>query len=417
MDTCLMPADCFVTISKADLSDHNRSILTILYQPIIGSIAISLYFTLWSYIDEVSSISLSHHTLMNNMHLSLDQIKDARIKLEAMGLIKTYLKNESINSYVYLLYPPLEAYKFLNNPILNTTLYNNVGRREYERIIKHFKEPNINLKGYYDVSSKFNDVFESRVDDNIITTQIKENTPNDIMFKPNIDLNNVLSFIPSDILDSKSLIPSIKELIYKIAFIYNYSDEQISEIIRNSVDISHHIDKEKLKQNARKFYKFEHLGKLPTLAYKNQPEYLRKKTLDTSLKAKMIYTFDTTSPYEFLYSKNGNKPSKNDIKVLEMLILDFQFPPGVVNVLIDYILRINNKSLALPYVNAIASQWKRNNILTVEDAMNFASNEYNKKKTNTKYKKITKKPDWFDEVITENTATAEEIKNFEESLK
>ena len=47
------------------------------------------------------------------------------------------------------------------------------------------------------------------------------------------------------------------------------------------------------------------MGKLPSIIYKNQPEYLRKENLDTSNRDRMIYQFETTSPYDFINSKSS----------------------------------------------------------------------------------------------------------------
>jgi len=52
MNTNLLPADTFVVINKTILNDQDRKILVMLYQPIIGTVATNLYFTLWSYFDK-----------------------------------------------------------------------------------------------------------------------------------------------------------------------------------------------------------------------------------------------------------------------------------------------------------------------------------------------------------------------------
>ena len=52
MKYLVLPADTYVVINKTILSDQDRNILYLLYQPIIGSIAINLYFTLWSCLDQ-----------------------------------------------------------------------------------------------------------------------------------------------------------------------------------------------------------------------------------------------------------------------------------------------------------------------------------------------------------------------------
>ena len=53
----ILPADSYVVINKSLLNDNDRLVLTMLYQPIIGSVALSLYFTLWSDLNKMSIMS------------------------------------------------------------------------------------------------------------------------------------------------------------------------------------------------------------------------------------------------------------------------------------------------------------------------------------------------------------------------
>ena len=128
----ILPADTYVVINKSVINNEDRKILNMLYQPIIGPLPVMLYFSLWSDLDKLELISeeYTHHHLVVNMHLTLDEIVFARKKLEAIGLLKTYYREENVNNYVYELYSPLSASEFLNHPILNIVLYNNVGKKE-----------------------------------------------------------------------------------------------------------------------------------------------------------------------------------------------------------------------------------------------------------------------------------------------
>ena len=420
----LMPADTYVVCNKTILKDQDRKILTMLYQPIIGSIAINLYFTLWDNLDrtEILSCTFTHHILMCSMRIKLEDIIEAREKLEAMGLIKTYIKKDTVNHYIYELYSPLSAYDFINNPILSTTLYNNIGALEYNKTISYFKIPKLNLIGYENITCTFQEVFvsSSLVDLETVQNDIRKSQTLGLSILPTIDFNNILSSIPEEILNYRSITIPVKEFVYKLAFIYNLNDDCMIELIRNSINEKHTIDKNLLRDNCRNYYQFEHSGKLPSLIYRNQPEYLRKPAGDTSPRAKMIYTFETISPYDFLCSKNnGVAPSKRDLKIVEMLLIDYELKPGVINVLIDYVLRISNNKLIPSYVSAIADQWRKSKIETVEGAMNIAEKEYQKKqKKGTNHtKELEKKPEWFDKVIEEDTATDEEIRAFEEKLR
>ena len=413
MKYTVLPADSYIVINKTILNNQDRNILFQLYQPIIGSIAINLYFTLWSNLDRnnIISTNYTHHYLMSNMRLKLEDIMEAREKLEAIGLLCSYVKKGNINEYIYELYSPLSAYDFLNNPILSITLYNHVGEKEYKKILDLYKEMSFNLKDYENVTLKFSDVFEAVNTEFEVNTDIKKKNSIDININTDFDLNEVLSLIPDEVLN-KNITNDTKELIYKLYFIYNFDYEEMSEVIRNSISIKHIINNELLKENAKKYYSFENKGKLPSIIYKNQPEYLRTKVSDTSLKSKMIYQYDTLSPYEFLCMKNGtDKISKTETSLLEMLLIDYDLKPGVVNVLLDYVLKINNNKLVKNFVSTIASAWKKNKIETVKTAMEQATMDY-------KYKKDKKidQPSWLGKDNKSSKASKEEIEELEKLM-
>lgn len=421
----VLPADTYVVVNKTILSDQDRKLLTMLYQPIIGSVATNLYFSLWSNLDrnEIMSTEYTHHYLMSNMQLNLDEIIEARERLEGIGLIKVFYKEANINHYIYELYSPVSSYEFFNNPILNTAFYSNVGKQEYDKIVAYFSIPKLNVKDYQEITCSFHEIFAScaltPIENN---NNIKRLNRLGISFNPNIDLNNILSSIPEEIINISGITKETKEFLYKIAFIYNLDDESFASIIRASINERHLIDKKLLRDNCRKYYSFENSGKLPSLVFRNQPEYLRKPAGDVSKRAKLIYMFETTSPYDFLTLKNHNaKPTKSELSILEMLIIDFNLNPGVVNVLIDYVLKINENKLVKAFVEVIASQWKRSNIETVEEAMKIAEREYKKKKTKVstvKQKRVLEEtPEWFNQNIEANEVSDEEALAFKEKLK
>ncbi len=420
----VLPADTFIVVNKTTLNSSDRNILMLLYQPIIGSQAISLYYTLWSYLDksELLSNEWTHHHILRDMMISNSEFIDARVKLEAVGLIKTYVKKGNINNFVYELYSPISASEFINNPLLNMALFNAIGKLEYERAISYFKVPKINLREYDDITSKFSDVFafsNEPINDNLIY-DIKKSSYRKLEILSKIDINTILSLISDELLNKKSITKDTKEFLYKISYIYNYDNDDMIELIRNSISIKHTIDKKMLQENANKYYRYDNMGKLPSIIYKNQPEYLRKESLDTSNRSRMIHLFETTSPYDFINSKcKTGSPTSSDLSLISYLLIDLNLKPGVVNVLVDYVLKINNNKLIKSFVEVIASQWSKSGIETVEDAMKIAEEEYKKKKNvkKVKTKEASDTPEWFNKDIKEEEATQDEIRKLESRLK
>ena len=421
----ILPADTYVVVNKTVIREDDRRLLTMLYQPIIGYTAVSLYFTLIDDLDELKRISndLNHHHLMSIMQLRLEDIMIAREKLEAVGLLKTYLKKGNVNNYVYLLYSPISANEFFNHPILNIVLYNNIGKKEYLKRQEMFKVPRVRLTDYEDVSRKFNEVFKSSTLKPFeVIEDIEKREEGTIILDDMIDFNLLIASIPNGLVSNRCFNEDAKKLINNLSLVYNIDTERMSGLVRASLNEKGLIDKTLLRKNCRNYYSFENVGNLPTLVYQTQPDYLKKPVGDNSKWAKMVYTFENTSPYDYLRSKyKGAEPTKRDLQLIEELMIDQKLSAGVVNVLISYALKVNNQKLNRNYLETIAGQWKRLNIETVEEAMKLTEKEYKKMKkianttikSKTTVKKNTKEeilPDWFDKEV-EASSVNEEEKN------
>ena len=425
----ILPADTYVVINKTVIDDSDRKLVSMLYQPIIGYSAVSLYFTLLDDLDksEVMSGDLSHHHLMSLMQLKLDDIVMAREKLEACGLLKTYYKEGSVNQYVYLIYSPMSAHEFFNHPILNVVLYNNLGKQEYDRIVNYFKLPRINLKDYEDITSSFDEVFTScRGNFFCVDEEIKKKEKNPLKISSNIDFDMLISSIPNSMVNDKCFSKENRELIDTLSFTYQLDTLAMQGLVRDSLNEKGMIDKNLLRKSCREYYQFEHQGELPTVIYRKQPEYLKKPLGDQSKWAKMVYTFENLTPYQFLKAKyKGAEPTDRDKRLIENLLLDQKLNPGVVNVLIAYVLKINHEQLKKSYVETIAGQWKRLNIETVEDAMKVCEKEHKKMKglLNKNKSKVTKEvkeaklPAWFDKELDNVETTPEEEEELNKILK
>ena len=123
-DVNILPADTFLVVNRTILSENDRKIITMLYQPIIGSLATSLYFSLWSDLDKTELVSeeFSHHHLMTSLRIKLEQIIVARKKLEAIGLLKSYVKKEGeYNNFVYELFAPISASDFFTKLLFTSS--------------------------------------------------------------------------------------------------------------------------------------------------------------------------------------------------------------------------------------------------------------------------------------------------------
>lgn len=413
----LLPADMYTVVSKTILNLEDRDNLIMLYEPIMGPLAVSLYLTLWRDLKNNSfkSEEYNHHHLMCLMKLDLKSIKEARCALESLGLLKTYVKKGDIYSYVYELYSPMSPREFLNHPVLNVVLYNNIGKMEYEAIKKSYEKKSMSLSEYEDITSSLNMTF---VSSNVLpevdaTERVKQN----IQAKNVIDFDMLIASIPKDILNEKAFNKRTRELIENLAFVYNLDTIKFSEIIRNVINERGFIVAEELRKLARNYYTYHNNGKLPTLVYKEEKTGILE---NMSKRDKIIYVFENTKPYDFLKSKyHGVTPTNRDLKLLETLCCDLNLKPAVVNVLIDYVLKKNDNKLNKNFVETIAGQWVRSGVKTAREAMSLAEKEQKKliAKAPTNIKTPEDVPVWFKTEIKRNEATLEEQKELEELMK
>lgn len=425
----ILPADTYTVVNKTIITDKDLKVVSMLYQPIIGYTAVCLYLTLINDLNNQDLISddLTHYHLMTTMQLRLDDIIIAREKLEAIGLIKTYLKKGNVNQYVYLLFSPVSQNEFFNHPILNIVLYNNIGKKEYDKLVSFFKVPKINLHEYEDITHSFDEVFTSRA--GTIRKEIEDITKRDtsnILINKGVDFNLLISGIPDSQVSKNCFNDETRKLINNLSFIYNLDTLDMQGIVRECINEKGLIDKTLLRKSCRDYYQFDNTGNLPTLIYNKQPDFLKKPEGDNSKWAKLVYTFENITPYQLLKARyKGAEPTDRDKRLIENLMIDQKLNPGVVNVLISYVLQVNDQQLKKSYVETIAGQWKRLNIETVEDAMKLTMKEHKKLKKiiKPKEKKITKTdntqdlPIWFNKENEVAETSEEDVEELDKILK
>ena len=235
----LLQADIYTVINQSILTEQDKKVLISLYEPIIGSLAISLYLTLWQDLDRAELISsdLTHHHLSVTLKESLAKILQARQSLEALGLLKSSIKkNDNINEYLYELYSPLTPYEFFNHPVLSILLLNNIGEIEYNMLVNYYKKITISKKDYEEITSTMNETFKS------VTPYEKDNEEIRRKNKLNINVSNLIDFelleqsLPRGLINDKTLNKRTKELINQLAFVYNIDTLKMVECIRLVID-------------------------------------------------------------------------------------------------------------------------------------------------------------------------------------
>lgn len=449
--TEIIPVDRFIVHSNNVLSDFDRRVVTTLYQPLIGSGALSLYMTLWNELEKQKAWGeeMTHYALMVTMGVPLKDIYKNRLKLEAIGLLNTYVsEGEDTRKFVYEILPPLSPERFFDDTILAVFLFRQLGSTKYVEVRNTFLSQKLDISTYKSITSSFHDVFESIPPDGILQLDtvakgedevlLSDKTEQDIYIsEETFEFDLFLEGLSDSIIPRKSITDKVKEAVIRLAFLYGMNHIEMKNIIMGAIMPDDSIDIEVLRKQARDRYQFVNGNQLPMIVERRQPEKYQEMSVKepTSEKEKFIQQLENMSPREWLTAlSGGTEPSSADMKMIEDIMFNQKLPAGVMNVLIDYVMKKNDFQLNRNYVEKIASLWARKQVKTVSQAIDFAVEEDRRLKevaTNTVQKKQPFKrknttrtemvPDWLANKQTgevENSAVdVDKRKQLEERLK
>ncbi|MCR5794899.1 MAG: DnaD domain protein [Solobacterium sp.] len=316
-----------------------------LYQPLIGGDGVLVYMTLLSESRNYRSLD-THGRLLTMMNMSPDVFDSACARLEEYRLLKTYMKEqESRSSYIYILYSPMNIRDFSRSNLYMNRLQRVLGARQLEETVSRLQSSSVSLAGYSDITRAVVYTDEREYDQDHSFTRVenrynfRENEDESVSFdyEKFIRTTSVLVF-PAELRTKENMY-----LIGKIASVYGLGPDTMRVLVKNCVHLeTMEFDGEKLKLLASR--------KNPDITSASDPYSL--------------------PPVSFLQSKqNGASVSLTDKKILERLSVDMHFPNEVINVMIEFILKISHNRLNSSFVDKVAGEWARDGISTKEEAV------------------------------------------------
>lgn len=382
----LQASDPFGIELPQSLTTNERQLLTLFYQPLTGATPMSLYYTLWAEGENAQPEQLTHYYLMNVLDVSITTILEARIALEAIGLLRTWRKNDGdTRVFLYELVKPLAADKFLKDPLLAMFLFSKIGEQTYRKLRQRFLQPATNREGYRETTRSFTDVYQP----------IKQQLPERLQvtnthasqepypFEGEFDFELLQAGLSEQMVPAKLLTYEVRKTIAKLAFLYDLTPLDMQKIVIHTTSVDNDkIDIKRLTKEASTYFKSTKSTTAPKLRKVIEP--VQSKSLDKPLaqltrEEQLKHYLEVTSPYVHFKQINNNKAPASDIaKLLEELYVRYDMPAGVINVLIDYVMLKTDKKFPKKYVESVADHWHRKGIKTVEAAMAIARQEHDK---------------------------------------
>lgn len=451
----LKPKDKFSVIKTQHVSEVDYVVLNMLYQPIVGTDAIGL-FNLLLIQEKINSTKQieQHSVLLNQLDMGIPDFFAAREKLEAVGLLKTFVKAlDNENHVIYEVQPIMSPSKFLHDDILSLLLIEKLGFEKVEEISMFFSYNRENMEDYVEVTKSFVDVFHFNSNRLVSKTPELERVKEIVTNKDEIKIEEITnsfdwlffsSLIESLHIDENQFKGELKRTIELFHQLYGINELEMFDYIKQSVDyVTNRIIEKEFKQLIYKGYhsrrkqevtqnkKTEGLQKKLTKSEKNQ---LRENTLKltgfSDEEISVILSCDSVAPLLFLKAiktQKGGFVSSNERWAIENLKTQSNLPDGVINMLIHYLLIVqNNSSLNQNMLMSIANDWAQKKLFSPEEALSqvkkIQATKKQPAKTKSNYNQPKRKetlPDWAKEDIIrqETPLSAEEAAFFQDQLK
>jgi len=394
-DQVVKPNTQFEIKSAVTLKVDEIQILTLLYQPLIGPEALSLFLTLHATVAKAKDKVMTHQLFLQILNTSIDNFLQWRYKLEAVGLLQIYVANDT---YTYRLNSPLSSKNFFNDGIINVFLNLKVGNTDYQQLKQYFVIEEPEIEGEL-ISKTFNEVFDTTVI--MRSHQMLQASPlpasnedkNGIELEYVFNLELLSALLRQKGFEEGTLSDKLFEQLNKIAFLYKLDEHELARLIFDATDPDGFVNVETFRKQAKQYFQFINKGKpieiIERIHQESRQGGLVENLPETGSKEDRLLSFLSQNPLDFLKHKYHQKqPVPADRQLVEWLFMDQQMPAGVVNVLVDYVLKVSDGRLPKQLVEKIAGEWQRKEINTVEKAITQVKKVLDAQKNRELEKKI-----------------------------
>ena len=253
----ILPIDRYRVRLKEQVVSNYTISLTHLYQPLIGMEAIILYQTLLNEVTlQNEPFEQTHHTLMNYINIPLDKLYDARLKLEGIGLLNTYVnETEQKREFTYELLNPFSPKQFFQDGMLSELLYHHIGRQKWLTLKTYFlKDDQIQGK---EITASFQEVFQTfqpTYESKQIEKRMEQQQLN--RYKPNIDYSWLEQMLKQRMIPVHNVLSEEnKTLIAQMSILYELEMYELEKAVLWALTDENNLDQEEFKEACHDLFK------------------------------------------------------------------------------------------------------------------------------------------------------------------
>ncbi|HFC9436250.1 TPA: replication initiation and membrane attachment family protein [Enterococcus hirae] len=445
----LQPKNIYQGRKSYPLREEGKSSLLYLYQPLIGSEALSLYFTLLSEIPLQKGVGPEglHADLLSSLNCGIPQLYEARKKLEGIGLLEVFFKEDPSlgGCFIYELLEPIEPLAFFKDTLLSFLLLEKVGQRRFNQLIQLFQPEHFSTNDYQKITKKFLEVYrfnektyaadQEKLEENQQSFTTKSTDLGKSMEQSTLDWRFLTDWLAKKHI--MNLDESLKEQLTMYHLLYGVDELTLGEWVVQAYDFSEQTVSVKelqrivlVNQQTKRTNTLTNQKEEATSA--NQYETPKEATALTNATLQLVNEAKSIPPMKYLEAlkqAKGGYVSKQETWLLQDLVSQSGLSNSLINILINYVLVIKDRpSLTASFVNTIANEWAQKKIMTPEEAIEHirktnSKGKQNTKNTNQNYStnrrnvRREKLPDWVNQPKEEKKISSEKKAEIERRFK
>lgn len=392
----LSPKDRYVVRLIRPISLAELGYVSHLYLPIIGMESYALYQLLVHEVQETSGAAAesTHRGLMLITSMSLDRLLTARERLEALGLLEVFRRENPQGDYFYeyRLKPPLSPAEFFGDYVLSLMLLNRVEnfrfqqlRRRYaDNLWAHLEEEYVaaeNLtKGFHEVFPTLQaselevapgserEHFLARMEEELPPAPLQSGyqaEPSHQLNWTTLRLNLPDNTRPELVLGGDTL-----EFLYRLLHFYQMDSWSLGRELGDwkMYKPDGTLDRDVLRKRLVQKYLNDQLNRMTDTAVTADDALGPGKLPETGSE---VYRqlCRRLSPLTLLERVVGGRISKAYLERAENLVMGDGLPTEVVNVMLLHTLQSKQMELPKAYLETIRDTWKAKQITTVDEAV------------------------------------------------
>ncbi|PWG01035.1 replication initiation and membrane attachment family protein [Levilactobacillus bambusae] len=373
----------FVASVTGWITDLDWQVLAQLYTPFIGSLSATVYTTLFWRFTSGEELQ-THAKLQEALNVSLQDFYNARLRLEAAGLLTTRVSERDAQPvFYYQLNPPVDPGDFFNDDLLSVQLLSIVGESEYQRLVDHFTVVPESGNDTQNITKNFLEVFHpsdqqlNQLPDPVLKGRhnLTNNQPESNRLDQVDDFDFQLlgqmlekSYINLDQLNAQ------RQLILMEHVTYGIDEIEMKRLIETATNIATNVfDPEQFKRLVvNQFNQSQRPVKSET--QRETTSVVQPKVpATTGTEDQLIQFASALAPVNFLQAlknEQGGYVTDGEQRVVRNLVNRQLFAPSLINIMIYHLLVDENRpTLNKNLLDAIANDWARDKITTPQGAI------------------------------------------------